>query len=452
LATTLCRWLEECCMDANDVSRILDRANDLLEEGRPADSLRCLSQIDGKQLEGDALIEAVSLRAWALSELGQHTQAVDAVDQILDLYPDSARLYAARGIALSNADDLEEARRSLEQAFLLDSEDSVAIANLALVYEKLRDYEQALELYEQALNFGVDLDWALQRIAAAQTELGATDEAKQTLRRFLSLVPDDATQWVALGVLHSDDEEFQLALECYAQANEIDPESSWLHLNWGITAVRAKQLDQARLALERLEQIGAPSSRPWLLKAFLLEEEGQFDVAEQAYHQALLGLGDDEPEDLAYALELAIDFHSRRFNSALCHDLFDKAYRSNACTVEVCEAYREAVGEHVTEAMWFSVVVEADYRRGLDEVPDRSLKPGREPTHYMRNFQVIARDHDEATDLIHTFCKKMGEQNARVREFINFEPIDDCHLGIYEIERRALVYAALRDDDESSDE
>lgn len=439
-------------MDSNDVSRILDRANYLLEEGRPADSLRCLSQIDGTHLEGDALIEAVSLRAWALSELGQHERAIAAVEQILEAYPDSARLHAARGIALSNADDLEEARRSLEQAFILDQEDSVAIANLALVYEKLRDYEQALELYERALDYGVDLDWALQRIAATQTELGDTDEAKQTLRRYLSLVPEDATQWIALGVLHSDDEEYDQALECYGKANEVNSESGWLHLNWGITAVRARELDQARQALERLEELGADSSRPWLLRAFLMEEEGQFDAAEKAYQNALRTLNEGEPEDLAYALELAIDFHSRRFNSSMCHELFATAYHANACGVEVCEAYREAVGEHVNEAMWFSVVVEGDYRNGLDEVPDRSLKPGREPTHFLRNYQVIARDHDEATAVVQDFCAKMGEQNARVREFINHEPIDDCHLGIYEVERRSLVYATLRDDDELNED
>ena len=434
-------------MDSNDVSRILDRANYLLEEGRPADSLRCLSQIDGTHLDGDALIEAVSLRAWALSELGQHDRAVAAVEEILDLCPDSGRLHAARGIALSNADDLEEARRSLEQAYFLDPEDSVAIANLALVYEKLRDYEQALELYERALDYGVDLDWALQRIAAAQTELGETDEAKQTMRRYLSLAPEDATQWIALGVLHSDDEEYPQALECYEQANEVEPESGWLHLNWGITAVRARELDQARAALQRLEALGKDSSRPWLLKAFLLEEEAQFDEAEKAYQNALRTLDEAEPEDLAYALELAIDFHSRRFNTSMCHELFATAYLSNACGVEVCEAYREAIGEHVNEAMWFSVVVEADYRSGLDEVPDRSLKPGREPTHFLRNYQVIARDHDEATAMIESFCEKMSEKNARVREFINYEPIDDCHLGIYEVERRSLVYATLRDDE-----
>jgi len=438
-------------MDSNDVSRILDRANYLLEEGRPADSLRCLSQIDGTHLEGDALIEAVSLRAWALSELGQHDRAVAAVEEILDLYPDSARLHAARGIALSNADDLEEARRSLEQAYFLDHEDSVAIANLALVYEKLRDYEQAMELYERALDYGVDLDWALQRIATTQTELGETDEAKLTLRRYLSLAPEDATQWIALGVLHSDDEEYAQALACYHQANEFDPDSGWLLLNWGITAVRARELDQAHAALDRLEALGRDTSRPWLLKAYLLEEEGQFDEAEKAYQNALRAIDEEEPEDLAYALELAIDFHARRFNTSMCHELFAAAYHANACGVEVCEAYREAVGEQVNEATWFSVMVEADYRSGLDEVPDRSLKPGREPTHLLRNYQVIARDNDEATAVIEAFCKELGEKNARVRQFINYEPIDDCQLGIYEVERRSLVYATLRDDEEADE-
>lgn len=427
-------------MDADDVARILDRANDLLEAGKPADALRCLAQVENGLSEEEDRVEAVSLRAWALSDLGNHQAALDVVERMLDQFPDSGRLHAARGVVLSNADDLEEARIALEQAFALDQDDEVCLANLGLVYEKLRDYEQALELYDRALMMGADIDWALQRKGAVQTELGDFDGAKQTLRRYLSLVPDDAPQWVSLGILYSDDEEYDHALECYREAERLDPDSGWLRLNWGVTAIRAGRADDAARQLTELDRTAGDTARPWLLRAFMLEQASDMEAAQEAYEQAVAKVDPQTPDDLSFTIEMAIDFYGRQQRLDRCRALLRSAYDANACTVELCEAYREANNPHVDEAVWFSVVVEADFRDGLDGVPERGLPVDQRPTRFLRNYQVIARDRDEATALVLEFVRQMGEQHARVREFVNDEPIEDVHLGIYEVERRCLVF------------
>jgi tetratricopeptide (TPR) repeat protein len=428
-------------MDSEDIAHILDRANDLLEAGKPVETLRCLAQIEHALVEVEDRVEAATLRAWALSEMGQHEAALQAVEPLIDEYPDSSRLHAARGVVLSNADELEEAQEELEQALSLDADDEVTLANLALVCEKLRDYEQALELYERALNLGADIDWALQRKAAVHTELGDYPAARSTLRRYLSLAPDDATQWVALGILHSDDEEYARAIECYEAAERVEPDSAWLRLNWGVTAVRANDFAAARTQLGHLERCAPDSARPWLLRAFLNEEEGRAAEAEAAYQQALQRLDAADLDDLSYVIEMAIDFYARRQQRDTCEQLMKRAYLANACTVELCEAYREATGRYVDEATWYSLVIEADYRPNLEEVLDRELPRGVPPTRMLRNYQVVARDRDEATALVIEFARRMGEQNACVREFINDEPMEDAYLGLYEVERKSLVFA-----------
>ncbi len=428
-------------MDPDSIARILDRANDLLEAGKPAETLRCLAQIERAALDDDNRIEAGVLRAWALSELGNHDAALAVLEPLMADIPDSGRLHAARGVVLSNADELDEAQDELEEAYELNENDEATLANLALVYEKRRDFESANMLYERALTLGADIDWLLQRKAAVQTELGEYAEAKATLRRYLSLAPEDGAQWVALGILHSDDEEYDKAFECYAVAEKTDVDWGWLHLNWGVTAVRAGKLDLAAQQLELLGKRSEDAARLRLLEAFVFEERGEEEQAAAAHHAAVDALSDsDDTNDYGYVLEMSIEFFARRGRRDECTALLRRAYLANACTVELCEAYREALGRRCDEASWFGMIAEADYRPGLIEVRDSRLGSEGEPTRFIRSYQVVGRDRDEATALLLDFMRAMGEGDPRVREFTNDEPMEDIHTGIYEVERRCLVF------------
>lgn len=426
-------------MNVEEVGRILEKANELLEAGKPADTLRCLKRLEGVPLEEDDRIECASLRAWAYSELNCCEKALQVLDPLIEEFPESARLRGTRGVVLSNAGNYEQACVELEEACRLDSADEVAVANLALVYERLREYDRALELYERALDMGADIDWLLQRKAAVQNELGELTEAKRTLRRYLSLEPEDAQQWVNLGVLHSDEQEYAQAFACYRAAEQIAPDLVSLRLNWGVTAVRAGELDQARRQLRYLERLEPQRSRVWLLRAFIFEEEGALASATAAYEEALRRVSAEDLEELSYALEMAMDYAARHERIGWCDFLLKEAYRANACSVELCEAYRECTGEYVERAVWYSLMVQAAYRDGLVELADAGSGRPRRRTRFLRNFQVVARDRDEAIAITLALAQRMGERDVRVREFVSEEPIEDTYTGVYEIDRQSLV-------------
>ena len=428
-------------MEPEDVDSMLERANRLLEAGKPDESLQCLDEVESRMLDGDDRVEWGSLRAWALTEMGRDEEALETLDGLLEDFPQSPRLLGALGVVLSNNDALEDARDALDEAIELDPDDEVAVANLALVYEKLREYGQAADLYDRALNLGADIDWVLQRKAAVLTELGQYREAKATLKRYLSLVPEDAAQWVALGILHSDDEEYADAFICYEQAERLDPDAAPLRLNWGVTAVRARQLPIAYAQLTHLQRLEPRSTRWWLLRAFIFEEEGDLAGAGAIYDRILRRRKFSDRSELAYALEMAMDFCARHKLERRCAKLLERAYDANVCTVELCEAFREATGRHVETAFWFSLMVEADYRPGLSEVYEGQERGDRRFTRFVRDYQVVARDHDEAVGIVMEFARRMGETNTAVREFIGREPIDDTYTGIYEVETDSFVFA-----------
>ncbi len=430
-------------MHPDEIDALLERANRLLEAGKPDESLECLDEVDAATLDGDDRIEWASLRAWALTEMGRDDEALETLDPLLDEFPHSPRLLGTLGVVLSNTDDLEDARDALEEAVEAGPDDEVSVANLALVYEKLREYEQADALYDRALQLGADIDWILQRKAAALTEMGRFAEAKAALKRYLSLDPEDASQWIALAILHSDDEEFEEAYTCYRRAEEIDPVLPALRLNWGVSAVRAHDLEMARAQLRLLQQLEPRSTRPWLLRAFILEEERNLTAARVIYERILARARFPDEAEQVYALEMAMDFFARHQMRSRCDRLIKIAYDAGACTVELCEAFREATGDAINRGYWFSVMVEADYRPGLPKV--RSATPQRRrrrrDARFVRAYQVVARNHDEALGTVMDFARAMGEKNPAVREFVGEEKIADTFTGIYEVEPECYLVA-----------
>jgi len=426
-------------MQPEENAALLDRANRLLEDGKPDESLQCLDAVEVAALDAEDRIEWASLRAWALTEMGRDQEALETLDPLLEEFPKSARLLGTLGVVLSNTEDLEDARDALEEAVELRPDDEVSLANLALVYEKLREYERSLRLYDRALRLGADIDWVLARRAAVLTELGRY--AETTLKRYLCLVPEDADQWIALGILHSDDTEYAEAFACYQQAERVEPNAAALRLNWGVTAVRAGELRLARAQLAELERIEPRSTRPWLLRAFILEEEQQLTAARVIYERILARSRFAEEGELTYALEMAMDFFARHRMRSRCERLLLRAYAANACTVELCEAYREALGEPVEQAYWYSVLIEADYRPGLAEVHDHDGQRPRRFTRFVRAVQVVARNHDDAVAAALDFARRMGERNPKIREFVGEETLENTHTGVYEVEAESYVFA-----------
>ena len=86
------------------------------------------------------------------------------------------------------------------------------------------------------------------------------------------------------------------------------------------------------------------------------------------------------------------------------------------------------------------MALEADYRTGLLEVHDRSQPRKGRFTRFIRDYQVVARDRDEAVGLVLGFARRMGEANPRVREFVGEEPLEDARTGLYEVQSESLVF------------
>ena len=421
-------------MDSDSNETRLERAAELLDAGKPAAALRCLEGVQDGIFEASEQIECASLSAWALSELDRADEAIELLQPLLEQHPDSSRLHGTMGMVLSAADRLDDACDMLETAVSLDQTDGVLLANLGYVHEQLHDGAAASRLYDRSLQNGADVDWVLRRLATVQSDMDDHAAARGTLRRYLSLFPEDSAEWISLAIAHSELGEFDESLECYQRAESLGADEVSLNFNWGLTAERAGQMETAHERLRRLERIAADSPQTSGLRGFILEHEGDLPSAYECHFGAIdLAVG-DYAEELVYTYETAMDFCAEHKMHGEAEELLPRAYRADACSVDFCQAYRELTGEALERAYWLSVMIRI--KGSLREAGECDTGRSEDRSGAERNFQVIARDRDHAAALLTEFTTRVGETEAALSEFVGEESMEDTHSGIYEVEPR----------------
>lgn len=432
-------------MDRNAIQASLSEAGALIDAGRSAEALARLRRFQADILDDELKVELLCLRSLATADMDQTDDALAQIREVVEEFPDSPRALGTLGLVLSRLSHWEDAAEALEQAVQLAPDDPTHLANLGLVLERMGEFASAREAYERSIAAGAEPVWVMPRLAVAQAELGERATAKQTLRKHLEIAPTDIDQWITLAIMFSDDEEYEDARQCYVRVEQIAPDNPMLRMNWGVTAVRCGKLTEACEQLGVLEKLEPMTSRPILLRAFLREAEGDDREALRTYDEALRVAETGDSHEMAYAVEMAMDFASRHGMVQRCDQLFEIAYRHNVCTADLCDAYREATGQRLKKAAWFSIMVEADYRPGLDEVTEPGEPDDQRPERFQRNYQFIARDRDDALTTLRQTLEQLGEKHIRILEFAGEEAVEDVFTGVYEIEPQSLVFG--RDDE-----
>lgn len=233
-------------------------------------------------------------RAHQLYNEGQFDEALDVLREGLTLYPNSVELHVGVGYAQLAREEYAWARRSFEQALVLEPEHEDGLAGLGETLLKLGQDEAALRCFRRTLELGYadDIDLMLQigrslfregsvrerpelfqealeffRTAAQQVpdsaeamacigyaehRIGDDDAAIGSLRRALQLDGEHAEARIYLANILYDQSEFEAALYHFERTN---PDDHWDELGiW--------RLIELKRSLYRLEE-NDPELKPW---------------------------------------------------------------------------------------------------------------------------------------------------------------------------------------------
>jgi tetratricopeptide (TPR) repeat protein len=235
-------------------------------------------------------------RAHQLYNEGQYDEALDVLREGLSLYPNAVELHVGVGYARLAREEYAWARRSFEEALVLDPDHEDALAGLGETLLKFGQQEAAVRSFRRILELGYqdDIDLMLQAgralfregliedakeffevaiqqapdsaeavacVGYAEHRLGNDDAAISTLRRALQLDGEHAEARIYLGNVLYDRGEYEAALY---HLDRTSPEDHWDELGiWRLvelkkTIYRLKDDDPELVPWdERLAELGS---------------------------------------------------------------------------------------------------------------------------------------------------------------------------------------------------
>jgi len=325
-------------------------------------------------------------RAHQLYNEGQYDEALDVLKEGLGLYPNSVELHIGVGYAYHAREEYAWARRSFEEALVLDPDHEDALAGLGetllkfgLQAKAIKSFQHTLELgYQDDVELMLQIGRALFReglieeskqffeIAAQQTpdaaeaiscigyaehRLGNDESAIATLRRALQMDPDHTEARIYLGNIFYDRGDYEAALY---HLDRSTPDDHWDELGiW--------RLIELKKMIYRLRDTD-PELRPW--------EDRLRDLS---------GELDDIDEMLAEIEAKAMDTAQTEAKGQL--ELFGALLSSFAEVKSTPESHRITLGNGNTfEGTWEEIVDKMREAKCLDENP----KPEQDAESFIR--------------------------------------------------------------------
>lgn len=152
--------------------------------------------------------------------------AIMAVNQALVIDANNSNAYRVMAYAYEIMQDYEKAIPAYEKSVALDSNNAVAYSGLGHAYDLMGDVVKAEANYNKALTIDSKLDFASYNLAKLLYRLGKTDAA---IARANDVIKTSANhRFVAeanlmMGLHHASQEKFAEAVAALTDANEADP-------------------------------------------------------------------------------------------------------------------------------------------------------------------------------------------------------------------------------------
>jgi len=220
-----------------------------------------------------------------------------------------ALLWAVSGTAFLGVDDL---------GYL-----PTHIVNEGALYEAAGEYDEAVEIYREAIEMAPSDARAYYHAGRAYAAMGMMAEVRDYMGRAMALNPNYRPfAYVSLGIALAKDEDYEQAATFFEKALEADPGLCIAAYNLGLCQYRLGRREAAVAALMRASEVCRGDSGAMAATARVLIEMGEVDRG-LSVAEAALGVDPRNPDAL-YALGLGSEAQGRNADAA---DFFERALR-----------------------------------------------------------------------------------------------------------------------------
>ena len=185
--------------------------------------------------------------AQAYEKAGQLDQADAAYKNLAALNPSEAVTYYGRIVIMyDGAGKYENAIEASKKLIELNPKSEISVYNLGIMYLKLDRCDEAIATFKQALAIRPDYDYAYYNIGICYSKQKKPKESIDAFKNFVALVPDNADAWLNIGVGYMQLKDFDAALEPLKKCVELRPDYGVALYNLAIVYLNLKDNFSAR--------------------------------------------------------------------------------------------------------------------------------------------------------------------------------------------------------------
>ena len=182
--------------------------------------------------------------------------AIIRLEESLQSFPSSSRLWFALGFANFKLDKNEEAERALRKAIDLDPNFAPAFAYLGLIRARTGAYGEAIPLYEKAIRADPKLAVIHHLIADAMLKQNGDPRIIEThLRQSVELDPTFTPSRLSLGKLFMRSQRWADAVSELEQVVKLDPSVPETYYQLGLAYSRLKRTEDAQSAMATFRRL-----------------------------------------------------------------------------------------------------------------------------------------------------------------------------------------------------
>ena len=222
-------------------------------------------------------------------EQDQVDKALSTLESKLDYFDQDAALRAQIGHLYKMQNRPDKAVPYFEQAALMDPDDLRLEEELALSQFAAGQNQDAINTLEALLEKKqmkrrADLRRTLAR---AYMEIGRSQKARNTYLSLARSEHGEASDWLRLGHLALDAEDFGGALQAANRVMTLAPQRHEGYMLAGMIWHKRGRLDEALSMFDRAADRATNRSEPLILRGLSLQRAGRVAAARQAYQRAL---------------------------------------------------------------------------------------------------------------------------------------------------------------------
>lgn len=246
---------------------------------------------------------ALNLHGVACGQLKRGGEAVTSLKLAAKLAPGDAAIQQNLGLALINANELEDAEQPLRLAIRLAPNMAQAHANLGNLYKQQEQFAEAAACYEKAVQLAPGDHKSWNNLGNTRRELKDLPAAERCLKRALAIKPDFVEALSNLGMVLAEDGRLDEAIASYEKGLKLDRNNADLYVNYGNALRDAGREEDANAAFMRAAVHADPASGgAWSSLGNSSLALGNVDYAGECYQRAV----ELAPDDAAIHFNLAL--------------------------------------------------------------------------------------------------------------------------------------------------